>query len=111
MNSVVDGMRRVDVTFHSVWYLSVPRVEGEEEGWGEKIIVSLFLFSFFAGPTSSKAITPTATRQWPEISKEQRQTASVAGEQFLTNLLSPSIIHGTLEKISSVPATLFDLAM
>ncbi|TRY91047.1 hypothetical protein DNTS_013843 [Danionella cerebrum] len=31
-----------------------------------------------AGPSSSKAITLTATRQWPEISKEQRQAASVA---------------------------------
>lgn len=80
---------------------------------GEKTLILLLFFSFlfFAGPTSSKAITPTATRQWPEISKEQRQTASVAGEQFLANLLSPSIIHGALEKISSVPATLFDLAM
>lgn len=78
---------------------------------GKKLILRLFFFFFFAGPTSSKAITPTATRQWPEISKEQRQTASVAGEQFLANLLSPSIIHGALEKISSVPATLFDLAM
>uniref|UniRef100_A0A8C1H703 Forkhead box P2 n=1 Tax=Cyprinus carpio carpio TaxID=630221 RepID=A0A8C1H703_CYPCA len=29
----------------------------------------------------------------------------------LLNLLSPSIIHGALEKISSVPATLFDLAI
>ena len=57
----------------------------------------------FAGPTSSKAITLTATRQWPEVSKEQRQTASAAGEQLLANLLSPSIIHGALEKISSVP--------
>lgn len=90
----------------------MPELKGRKKDGGEKLILCLFFsFLFFAGPTSSKAITPSATRQWPEISKEQRQTASVAGEQFLANLLSPSIIHGALEKISSVPATLFDLAM
>lgn len=49
MNSVVDGMRRVDVTFHSVWYLSVPELKGRKKDGGKKTnFVSLFFFSLQA---------------------------------------------------------------
>lgn len=87
----------------TLWDLRVWHTVGLKKDPKKNLILLPSSCSLFAGPTSSKAITLTATRQWPEVSKEQRQTASAAGEQLLANLLSPSIIHGALEKISSVP--------